>query len=973
MIQCKYGYFHLTADEAGQSEGLRLYGEWAERRLQLMRRFAKAGSVVVDAGASVGAHSLAYARVAGQAGHVHAFETNTAARAALRANVGQNDLSDSITVHEPSNAAEEGRDVSLVVALLAKTDILVLSDVTLAARFGRAMASLDSRRLPVILATASLADAFLEALFERSDYLAFGYADFLFNPENYCRSTVNVYGDRSETWLLMLPAERIDTFDVRGLRRLTTVRELRSLDVAQSSTLRRIGIVSASAMEVGLATGAFAQGPWLSSREALSSPDPDAAPVTAQSCSASALHVVVPFYKKEELVAQIFESLNRVSDELRELNAEVFFYNDSPDYDPLRSALAACRFDDNEVRFRVVENEANLGFIGTCNRAFADAKAIRADIVLLNSDTIVFPGALNEMLKVARLDPMIGFVAPRSNNATLATLPHSSLDADTPAQDGYADFVRCSPALPRFSYVPTVVGFCLLIKWAVFSELGFFDPVYGLGYNEENDLVMRGSRCGYCAVLANHAFVWHQGEQSFAQSADAKAAREAKNAPILHSRYPEYLPLIHRYFSSPEYRAEDLLEYVEPRGGDLRFAFDFSIFGPYFNGTFESGIRLLEAAVRCWPNHCRVAVYMDVAAWKFHRLDELKGVERLDIHDGRAKVSAIVRVGQPFDMHSVTRLVERAPVIGIFMLDTISYDCGYLSLTFDHNVWRYVFEQVDVLFTNSRYTLEQIGRRFRIGPRVLRRVSRHSLDVSEYASPVARASGIQLHIFVIGNHFSHKFVRQTVDAVAKAYPNRTIVAVGYGDTAPTHQNVKCFESGNLSNEVFEQFYADAEVVIFPSHYEGFGFPILHALARERPIFVRDMALYRELSPSIKGSANIRCYCTTEDLIDSMQKHAPTWKESVAAGEQGGWDRSAREVFRALEQARATVFYDALVERMRRLDQLTLASNASQVVPTAARRVGTAVERLVDRTLAVPGVKPVALKGWRFVRRMRARR
>jgi len=699
--------------------------------------------------------------------------------------------------------------------------------------------------------------------------------------------------------------------------------------------------------------------PLAHSREYLIEPLEEPSRPALQARPDSVIHIVVPFYKKEALVAPLFASLNAIVDELSEIRAKVFFYNDSPDYEPLQVALDRCRFDGPEVEFTVIRNRENLGFVGTCNAAFAKADRERADVILLNSDTLVFPGAFREILEVSRLDPMIGFVSPRSNNATLATLPHSSLDCEVTPQDGYRDFKKYSAFLPRFSYTPTAVGFCFYVRWAIFSELGTFDPVYGKGYNEENDLVLRANRCGYRAVLANHAFVWHQGEQSFAHSAGARSEREDKNAPILRSRYPEYLPLIRAHFASPEFCAEDLLEYVDPKTGDVVFAFDFSTFGPYFNGTFESGIKLLEAAVRTWPKQVNIAVYISTKAWEFHGLDRLPGVRRLDVDDETAKVAAIVRVGQPFEVETLARIIRRAPVIGIFMLDTISYDCGYLSLTFDHKVWRYVFEYIDVVFTNSRFTLERIALRFKLGPRVLRRVSRHSLDVTEYGSPHDRTPGAKPHIFVIGNHFDHKFVRKTADAVAAAFPEQKVVAVGYGRKASPYANVAKYESGHLTNEVFERFYSDAAVVIFPSHYEGFGFPILHSLARKRPICVRDSALYRELATEIEGGAeNIHYFSTSADLVAQLRQHDLQWIEPVrSGGEKGGWDRSAREVYEALVQARATVTYDALVERLRRFDDL--ASSCAAAVPTFAKRVGLRVEAMVDGVLNLPGVKPFA--------------
>ncbi|WP_198364064.1 glycosyltransferase [Burkholderia ubonensis] len=940
-LQCKYGLFDTVSERCDVSASLRNYGEWAERRLSIMRRFAGPGSIVADVGAHIGGHAIALARLVGDGGRVYAVESRPAFASILRSNIALNRLEPVVVLHEDSLEALEPPRLDLVnvgdVGHLPEQDLVALMT-----------------RYRAVITLAHWPDEYAASLFVAADsagYLAFGRVDYAFNPENYRGCTDNIWGDRRYTTLVLVPAEKAPSYDLGG------VRPVRGLD----EMLALFRDMPPAHIEVA--------GP----RESLAAPDgersngafaiPDERP---------SVHVVVPFYKKEELVEQIFASLDAIADELLEIGAKVFFYNDSPEYAPLQHALDRCRFDNSAIEFKVMRNDANLGFIGTCNAAFDRAKRERADVILLNSDTIVFPGALREMLQVGLLDPMIGFVSPRSNNATIATLPYSSLNCDTRPEDGYADFIRVAAHLPRFSFVPTAVGFCLLVKWAIFGELGAFDPIYGMGYNEENDLILRANRCGYRAVLANHAFVWHQGEQSFGESAQARIDREEKNAPVLQGRYPEYLPLIHAYFDSPEFRAEDLVSYVDEKGGQRKIAFDFSNFGSYHNGTFESGIRLVEAAARNWPSHVRIAVYMEPGAWKFHALNRIPGVERLDVHDSHAKVSAIVRVGQPFDADSVMRVVTRAPVVGIFMLDTISYDCGYLARTFDDRVWRYVFGQIDVLFTNSRYTLDRIATRFPIGRRVLQCVSRHSLDTTEYASPSDDAVPDHPHIFVIGNHFSHKFVKPAADAIAAAHPDRKIVAVGYGDDPSPHGNIVAYESGNLSDETFERFYRDAEAVIFPSHYEGFGFPILHAIARKRPIYVRESALYRELAQGIEGAENIRYFRTLDDLVADLRERSPRWETPSKAGEKGGWDRSAREVLHALEQARTTVSYEALVERLRQIDLLMSATVSPTLVPTAARRVARKVEMFVERLLRVPGVESVARRGWRSVRRLRRR-
>src|SRR5579859_1746027 len=51
--------------------------------------------------------------------------------------------------------------------------------------------------------------------------------------------------------------------------------------------------------------------------------------------------IAIPFYKNEELVESVIGSLIACADDLAAIGAEVVFYNDSPNYPPLRKALEA--------------------------------------------------------------------------------------------------------------------------------------------------------------------------------------------------------------------------------------------------------------------------------------------------------------------------------------------------------------------------------------------------------------------------------------------------------------------------------------------------------------------------------------------------------------------------------------------------------------------------------------------------------
>jgi GT2 family glycosyltransferase/glycosyltransferase involved in cell wall biosynthesis len=644
--------------------------------------------------------------------------------------------------------------------------------------------------------------------------------------------------------------------------------------------------------------------------------------------------IAVPFYKNEDLVPTLVGSLIDCAADIAAIGGEVLFLDDSPDYAPLGEALAAI-LPKARAAFscRVVRNPANLGFVKTMNRAIAEAVERRLDIVLLNSDVIVHPGALTEMARVARLDAMIGFVNPRSDNATLATLPvEHRVDVRGSGFD-LAPFAALAARLPEFSYIPTAVGFCMLIRWHILAEFGGFDEVFGAGYNEENDLVMRAGRCGYRAALANRAFVQHEGEGSFSSAEVPKAAWELANRAILDARYPEYSAFTSAYFVSPEARAEQLLSTLIPDdAGRLDLAFDFSSFAARHNGTYQVGRQLLGAAVRHWSDRFNIHVLCSPEIYDFHDYGALD-VERCD-PDGPERFAVIFREGQPYDWKSIERLVTKGAVIGVHMLDTISIDCSQLTSQALFDTWQFVFSHADFFVAPSAQSMAQIALRFQISARMTRVCSLLSLDLRDYLLGVAaggkdKAPGGQPTLLVIGNHFPHKYLVPTANALAHAFPDRKVLALGQakpGLSPPFNPyglpelssvvNLVGIDVGNHSDGEFAAFYADADVIVFPSHYEGFGIPLLNALSLRRPIFVRRLPVFEELWHGLARNPNIHFYETTADLVRRLE-HIPAWQDTgIEPPAERGIDRSARDILAGIEAALPEVEYRVVVDRLR---------------------------------------------------------
>ena len=200
----------------------------------------------------------------------------------------------------------------------------------------------------------------------------------------------------------------------------------------------------------------------------------------------------------------------------------------------------------------LLANPRNLGFTLTANRGIGEARP-GADVVLLNSDTVVTRGWLEKLSRCAASDPRIGTITPFSNNAEICSLPRFCVNNAWPAGRDPESLVAAleRAAAPTYPDLPTGVGFCLYVRRALLDAIGAFDPVFGLGYGEENDLCLRAAAAGYRNVLCEDAFVLHLGGSSFG---DKRAALSERNMRLLLERHPSYLDLVHGYIAADPLR-----------------------------------------------------------------------------------------------------------------------------------------------------------------------------------------------------------------------------------------------------------------------------------------------------------------------------------------------------------------------------------------------------------------------------------
>lgn len=241
--------------------------------------------------------------------------------------------------------------------------------------------------------------------------------------------------------------------------------------------------------------------------------------------------VIIPVYNAVEATRECIES---VIENTRFNENKLIIINDaSPDKNvkPMLEKFKSYDF------IEILENEKNLGFVGTVNRGM---KYSKNDVVLLNSDTVVTKNWLNKMMTCAYSEESIGTVTPLSNNATLVSVPVGLQRNEIPenlSMEEYGNLVE-KIAYNENQYLPTAHGFCMYIKRNVLDLIGFFDEeAFGKGYGEENDFSFRCLDYGFKNVLCDNTIIFHKEKQSFSSSREKLVEEHMK---ILENRYPMY-------------------------------------------------------------------------------------------------------------------------------------------------------------------------------------------------------------------------------------------------------------------------------------------------------------------------------------------------------------------------------------------------------------------------------------------------
>jgi GT2 family glycosyltransferase/glycosyltransferase involved in cell wall biosynthesis len=621
----------------------------------------------------------------------------------------------------------------------------------------------------------------------------------------------------------------------------------------------------------------------------------------------------------------------------------VFVVDAHTDGAPIEQSASVAQSLHQRFSTTIIKNDRNPGFAGAANKILEFAAREHLDVILLSSDIVLYPETLKEMIFVADSDPMIGLVGALSNDAAICHLTLPGADPDS----AYQQFVAIRRRLPQKSYVPTARGGCWYIKWAVLAEFGLLDETCEEMDDIEDDFTFRANRHGYSSALANWAFAFRADQADDASGRATIGEGKPKSSPVLNQRYPEYGPAISAYERSADCLALQLLSNLAQTQGRYRIAFDCSSWRPFFNGTYEYGRAVMLAFSRAFGDKYSITICCTREVWKFHRLDVM-GAERCDAGADR-KFAAVVLLGQPFDVRSMKMPFENGAVTIVVMLDTIAQDSLYLRTQFPllPVLWNFVAKWATAIVFISQFSRTQFVDRFEVSAEVNKVVSLPSTNVGDYLAWEPDVKRKSDYFLIVGNWYHHKYVRRTVERLRTQLSGVHLKVLGM--ELPAFPEVTSIISGGVEGSRVNSLYHDAAAVIFPSHYEGFGLPVMHALANKTPVFARDLPVYREIMEQTESRRNIHLFATTDELIERLRMGPPRWVDDEGArNNDHGWLSAATGFEQALQSALDNLGFKQLTARLADFELFQKAVHAMEL-EGAGWKIGDAARIMNSRS------------------------
>jgi len=496
--------------------------------------------------------------------------------------------------------------------------------------------------------------------------------------------------------------------------------------------------------------------------------------------------------------------------------------------------------------------------------ALAGAARSGADLLMLDGASMPDTASLRELARCFETDPHIGFAAPREDGFQGRLIRKIDAELGDPDVDLIPRSVIDSQ--PPHYLMRHVSGRCVLIRAELAREFHSLDPEFETLEGALQELMARARRCGFRAAVVNRALVESPDAHDPSRAAPRAEAR-ARDLARLYGKYPEQSQVDEdqRRLSVHEY--ESLLGRAASSSRELSrsLIIDASEMGGMHNGSSEAALGILQGIherERGWA----ITLLVPPEGARFHEFEQRFPNFELVWPLPHRRYTAAFRLKQPWSIQVLQRLHRMALFNFVFMLDTILDDIQLVAPIGLAQAWEFAARNADGLVYISRYTRDRMRQRFAVAPSVEECVSHLSTDPADYCV-ATRSTPREAFVYVVGNHYPHKRMDTTVRDLASAFPFMKLKTLGYEN--PAIAQLEGFPSGNLPQPQVDRLYAEARAIVFPSLYEGFGFPVVKGLAHGGTVIARDSELLDELAGIYRGPGRLIRFASSQDLVETL--------------------------------------------------------------------------------------------------------
>jgi len=173
--------------------------------------------------------------------------------------------------------------------------------------------------------------------------------------------------------------------------------------------------------------------------------------------------------------------------------------------------------NDADRRVSIIESPTNSGFAAG-NNVGIKAQSARY-YLLLNSDTLIRPGAIRAMLDTAKKFPEAGLISPRlewpdgKGQESCFRFPTPVIEFGSASKTGLIDrllekYIIALPVQTQIAWPEWTSFACVLIKDEVFRQIGLMDEGYFM-YFEDVEFCHRAGKAGWPIVHNPEARVVH--------------------------------------------------------------------------------------------------------------------------------------------------------------------------------------------------------------------------------------------------------------------------------------------------------------------------------------------------------------------------------------------------------------------------------------------------------------------------------